>query len=410
MPEFFNVLPPSDALELLRKRLHVRVATERLVTVEALGRVLAEPVSAPGDLPAFARSSMDGFAVRARDTFGASESLPGYFAMIGEVPMGRAPDLSVGVGEAARVHTGGMLAPGADAVVMVENTQVVDSGTIEVMRPAAPGENVVQVGEDVRAGDLALPTGHVLRPQDIGGLAALGVTELVVARQPRVAILSTGDEVVPPEKAIGPGQVRDVNSYTIAGQVQRSGGVAVPLGLVPDDPDTILSAARRGLEEADLLVLSAGSSVSTRDMTAGVIGRLGEPGVLLHGIAIRPGKPTIVALVGDKPVFGLPGNPVSAMIVFDLLVRPTVFLVAGCTHPPAPPTVRARLTRDVPSAAGREDYVPVQLVTRGGEVLAEPVFGKSNLIYTLIRSDGILQVPLDKGGLYGEDAVDVRIY
>ena len=229
-----------------------------------------------------------------------------------------------------------------------------------------------------------------------------------------MAILSMGDEVVPPDAAPGPGQIRDVNSYTIASQIIRDGGEPIPLGIVPDNYDQQLKVARRGLEQSDALVFSAGSSVSSRDMTADIINALGEPGVLVHGLSIRPGKPAIVGLVQNKPVFGLPGNPVSAMIVFNLLVRPTLYHLAGCSTLPVPVTATARLDRDIASASGREDYVPVRLVRNGlngaEELVAEPVFGKSNLIYTLIRADGLVQVPLDKAGLYAGETVSVDLF
>ena len=323
--------------------------------------------------------------------------------------MGMPPSVSVGVGEAAVAHTGGMLARGADAVVMVENTQEVDEETIEVVRPVAPGENVVQPGEDLEEGDLLLPAGHVLRPQDLGGLMAAGATEVRVSRRPTVGILSMGDEVVPPDTPPGEGQVRDVNTYTISALVEQAGGIALPLGIARDDYAAILSAARLGLEASDVLVLSAGSSVSIRDFTAEVVRALGEPGVLVHGIALRPGKPTIVGLVGGKAVFGLPGNPVSAMVVFELLVRPTVQFLLGCAGPPERPVIQARLAQDIPSVPGREDYVPVRL-GRGEPCIAEPVFGKSNLIFTMVRADGVLRVPLDRSGLYAGEDVPVTLF
>ncbi|MBI3743737.1 MAG: molybdopterin molybdotransferase MoeA [Chloroflexi bacterium] len=408
MPELFNVLPPSDALALLRRNVPVRATVERLATASALGRFLAGDVQSPEDLPAFPRSAMDGFSVRARDTFGASEGLPAYFTIVGDLATGRPPTVAVREGEAVRAHTGGALAKDADAVVIVEHTQQVDATSIEVVRAVAPGENVVQVGEDVRKGDLVLAKGHRLRPQDLGGLLALGIVGVPVARRPRVAIVSTGDEVVPPTAKPGPAQVRDVNSYTLAGLTESAGGEPIAYEIVGDDEPALRHAAERALRDADIVAISAGSSVSTRDMTAQVIQSLGKPGILLHGVSLRPGKPTILAVVGDKPVFGLPGNPVSAMIVFDLFVRPAIAWLSGCAEAPAPPAVRATLARDVPSAAGREDYVPVRLVQRDGRLFAEPVFGKSNLIYTLVRADGIMQVPLDKAGLYAGDEVMVR--
>ena len=410
MAEFFNVLAPDDALQVLLDRLDPHVERELIPTHEALGRVTAEAIASPEDLPAFPRSTMDGFSVRSADTFGATEGLPAYLDVVGEVSMGKAPAIRLSSGQAATAFTGGMLADGADAVVMVENTQAVDGSTIEVMRPVAPGENVIQVGEDVRSGDAVLPAGHVIRPQDIGGTLALGVTQISVSRRPRVAIVSTGDELVSPEHTPGPGAVRDINTYTISALVERAAGIPMAIALVEDEYEAQRTAAVEALDEGDILVFSAGSSVSSRDMTADVIGSLGSPGVLVHGIAHKPGKPTIVALIDGKPAFGLPGNPVSAAIVFDLLVRPTIYALSGCSSPPRPPTVRARLLRDIPSVSGREDYVQVRLVHNDRELCAEPVFGKSNLIYTLIRADGSVIVPLDVGGLYAGAEVEVRLH
>ncbi len=410
MPEFFNVLAPEDALKALLQRLSPRIECELLPTPEALGRVIAEDIFAPEDLPAFPRATMDGFSVRSSDTFGASEGLPAYLEVVGEVPMGRAAGVRLSAGQAARAYTGGMLAQGADAVVMVEHTQAVGETTIEVLRPVAPGENVVQVGEDAHKGELVLPAGRVLRPQEVGGLLAQGITQISAARRPRVAIVSTGDELVPPDRTPGPGQVRDINTYTISALVEQSGGVPIPIVLVEDDYEAQRDAAMRGIARGDMLVFSAGSSVSARDMTASVIDSLGRPGVIAHGISIKPGKPTVVAVVDGKPAFGLPGNPVSAMVVFDLLVRPTIAFLMGIDEPPQPPTVRAKLTRNIASIPGREDYVQVRLLRQNGDLCAEPVFGKSNLIYTLIRADGTVKVPLDKSGLYAGEEVDVRLF
>ena len=410
MSEFFKVLAPDAAFQVLRGQLSRRVESEVVATPESLGRVMAKEVRSPEDLPSFPRSTMDGYSVRSGDTFGATEGLPAYLEMVGEVPMGRASDIELGPGEAAKAFTGGMLGGGADAVVMEEHTQAVDGTTIEVVRPVAPGENVVQVGEDVRRGDLVLPAGHVVRPQDVGGLLALGVTNIGVGRKPRVAIVSTGDELVPPDDRPRPGQVRDINTYTVSAQVTAAGGVPLTVARVEDDYEAQRNAALEALERGDILVFSAGSSLSSRDMTASVLDSLGKPGVLVHGISLKPGKPTILAVLDGKPAFGLPGNPVSAMVVFDLLVRPTIYLLSGCDEPPQPPTVRAFLGRDVASLAGREDHVQVRLVSRNGDLWAEPVFGKSNLIYTLVRADGTMKVPLDKGGLYAGEPVDVGLF
>jgi molybdopterin molybdotransferase len=410
MPEFFNVFVPDVALRTLLERLQRRVETEIVPTHQALGRVTAEAVLAPEHLPAFPRSTMDGYAVRAHDTFGASESLPAYLEVVGEVRMGQAPDLTLATGQAAVAYTGGMLGHNADAVVMVENTQKIDATSIEVLRPVAPGENVVQVGEDVRVGEVIVPACCLLRPQDLGGLVALGIIQVKVCCRPRVAIVSTGDEIVSPDTTPAPGQIRDINTYTIAALVEQAGGVPISMGVVKDDYEAQRQVAIEGLAQADMLIFSAGSSVSSRDMTVQVLHSLGPPGVLVHGIAHRPGKPTIIALIEDKPAFGLPGNPVSAMIVFRLLVRPTLYALTGCTQVPQPKTVQARLTKNIPSVTGREDHVQVRLSHTDGELHAEPVFGKSNLIYTLIRADGVVVVPLDQGGLYAGAEVPVQLY
>ncbi len=409
MPELFTVLPPADALKVLLDHLPGGVRAETISTVDALDRVLAEPLSAPFSLPSFPRSTMDGYAVRAADTFGASESLPAYLSVMGQVPMGRAPDLTVGPVQAVVIYTGGMLPAGADAVVMVERTQQLDDANIEVLRAVAPGENIINVGEDVKEGEALLGPGHTMRPQDLGGLEALGITQVTVSARPRVAIVSTGDEIVSPHQVPGPGQVRDVNTYTVAGLVMRAGGIPLPQGLVGDRFEALLAAAQAGLEAADVLVISAGSSVSTRDLTAGVVNRLGQPGVLVHGVSVKPGKPTILGVCGGKPVFGLPGNPVSAMVVAGLFLVPVLRRLQGANSLRYSRT-GARLTHNIASVPGREDYVQVRLIERDGQLWADPVFGKSNLIYTLVKADGMLHVPLDSNGLHEGEWVQVELF
>lgn len=409
MPEFFTVRTPPDALELFWQHYTPAVRTERIAAADALDRVLAETLHSPQDLPEFPRSTVDGYAVVAADTYGASSSLPAFLSVVGEVPMGEASTVQMGIGETALVHTGGMIPDGADAVVMVENTQQVDAESIEVLRPVAEGENVIQVGEDIRKGDVVLESGRQLRPQDIGGLMALGITEIAVAVPPRVAILSTGDEVVPPDQATGPGQVRDINSYALASLVRRAGGEPVIHGIIADDRATLEQAVAKAHAESDMVVLSAGSSVSYRDLSVEVIAALGEPGVLAHGLSVRPGKPTIIAVCDRVPVFGLPGNPVSAMVIFDLVVTPAIRAALGTDIPPKQ-QVQARLARNVASVTGREDYVQVRLEERDGEVWAVPVFGKSNLIYTLVHADGTVQITLDSNGVREGEWVTVRLH
>ncbi|MDQ6670892.1 MAG: molybdopterin molybdotransferase MoeA [Chloroflexota bacterium] len=408
--ELFNVRAPTDALEVLLGQLPVRVAAEAIPTRDALDRVLAEDINAPSDLPTFRRSTMDGFAVRAADTFGASEGLPAYLELVDEVFMGQPSKVTLGQGECARIATGGMLPAGADATVMVEQTQEVGPTTIEALRPVAPGENVVQVGEDVRTGDPIVSRGTTLRPQDLGGLLALGITSVRVARRLRVAIVSGGDELVDPQHEPGPGQIRDINSYTLAALVRRGGHEPSLEGVFPDEYSALEAAARRALEHNDVVILSAGSSVSARDMTAQVIDSLGRPGVLVHGVSLKPGKPTILGVCAGKAVFGLPGNPVSCMVTYELFVAPTLAHLSGAALPPRR-TMNARLTRNVASAAGREDYVQVRLEARDdGGFDAVPVFGKSNLIFTLVRAAGMLKIALDTGGLNAGSEVEVVLF
>lgn len=407
MTELFQVLTPGEALKRLLKGLPPLDEVEEVPVREALGRVLAADVLSPGQLPPFARANMDGYAVRARDTFGATDGTPAYLKVSGEVAMGQAPGVQIRPGEVVRIATGAIIPEGADAVVMVENTQVVDPTMIEVYRAVAPGENVVQIGEDVKHGERLLPRGHCLRPQDVGGLLGVGVLRVPALRRPRVVIIATGDEVVAPEIEPDPGQIRDINTYTIATLVLQAGGIPHPFGIVKDDYDALREAAERGLDQGDVLILSAGSSVSVRDMTATIIGTLGKPGVLVHGVALKPGKPTILALCRDKPVFGLPGNPVSTFVTFELFVRPTLYHLVEMA-PPARVTVQARLTRNIASTFGREDYVPVRLIDEEEELRAEPVFGKSNLIYTLVKAHGLVTIPLNAGGLSAGEKVEVR--
>jgi molybdopterin molybdotransferase len=400
MPEFLQLLPPAEALaQLLRHLPEFTPAAEPVATSAALGRVTALPVIAPEPLPAFPRSTVDGYALRARDTFGASETLPAYLTLAGEVPMGAAPSFALQSGQAALIHTGGMLPAGADAVIMLENTQPSRPGEVEVLKAVAPGENELRAGEDVAAGQVVLPAGHSVRPAEIGGLMALGLTQLAVVVLPKVGILSSGDEVVPPEQDLQPGQVRDVNSYTLSALVEKHGGYAVRYGIVPDQRAALKETLERALKECDLVMITAGSSASTRDLTAEVINALGAPGVLVHGVNVKPGKPTILAVSGGKPVIGLPGNPVSALVIAGLFVVPLLERQLGLPAGTPRAAIPARLSTNLASRAGREDWVPVRLVPGAQGWIAEPIFYKSNLIFSLVQADGMFHIPADATGL-----------
>jgi molybdopterin molybdotransferase len=414
MTEFLKLRTAEEAWQVFLDAFKPEVVVEHCRVADSLDRVLARDARAPHELPTFVRSTMDGYAVQAADTHGATPGLPAYLDVVYEVAMGTLAAGSLQRGQAALVHTGGMVPDGADAVVMLEHTARTGGAIfgaasaqrspdfepfgIEIYRPAAAGENCIQPGEDVQAGALVLAKGHTLRPQDLGGLLAVGITEVDVALPPRVAIISQGDEVVPPEQEPGPGQVRDINSFTLAALVRRAGGVPINYPIVPDRQELLDELVQRAHSEADVVVVTAGSSVSYRDLTAHAIDKLGPPGVLVHGVAVRPGKPTILAVCAGKPVFGLPGNPVSCINIFQRFVTPAIRLMLGATPLPVH-AVQARLDRNIPAAGGRADYVRVRLEQRDGETWAVPVFGKSNLIFVLVRSEGVVEVPLNSNGI-----------
>ncbi len=408
MPEFFKVVTPADAWHVLERNIRPLVESESLDSASAAGRIMAEDIYAADNLPSFSRSTMDGYAVCSADTYSASEGFPAYLKVSGEMLMGLPSSVAVERGKAVKIHTGGMLPQGADAVVMIENTQPVDASSIEVVRPVAPGENILRIGDDIKNGELLFSAGHLLRPQDIGGLMGLGITRIKVYRKPRISIISTGDELISPESRLQPGRVRDINTYTVSALVKQNGGIATSLGIIPDNLSRLNRILQENIEQSDIMIVSAGSSVSTRDMTYRAIDSLGKPGILVYGVAIRPGKPVIMAVTQGKAVFGLPGNPVSTMVTFSLFVRPAIYKIAGCTTIPELPEVTARLTHNIPSTTGREDYVPVKLATVEGILSATPVFGESNLITTLIRADGLAIVPLDLHGLKSGEIVKVR--
>jgi molybdopterin molybdotransferase len=401
--------------------------SESIDVISSLNRILAEDILAPHPLPDFQRTTVDGYAVRAADTHGASDSLPAYLTLIGEVPMGDAPSFEVEQGQCALIHTGGMLPSGADAVVMIEYTQmVVGAGSprpiagmneteIEISRSVADGENVIRIGEDVAQGQLVLPKGTLIRPAEIGGLMALGITSIRVATKVKVGLISTGDEVIDPSQSPRPGQVRDINSYTLGSLVEKNGGEAVRYGIISDQFEALKEAAAKALSECDMVLVTAGSSASTRDMTADVIRQLGEPGVLVHGINTRPGKPTILGVCSGKAVIGLPGNPVSALVNGYLFVMPVIEKLLGALPRPSP-SVQAKLTVNLSSQAGREDWWPVKLsrperseAKTKDDYLAEPTFGKSNLIFTLASADGLLRIHADATGLSAGETVVVLL-
>ncbi|MGC9435773.1 MAG: gephyrin-like molybdotransferase Glp [Methanomicrobiales archaeon] len=397
MSLFLSVVPVEEAAAVL-DRIAPPPRTETVSLARAAGRILARDVTADVDVPGFSRSTVDGFAVAAPDTAGAGEAIPAMLTLTGRVEMGTVPEMDVSPGTTAAMPTGGVLPDGADAVVMLEYCEVLGDQVL-VHRPVASGENVIRRGDDFRAGELVCAAGRTLRPQECGVLAAAGVAEVPVTARPRIAVISTGNELVPPDRVPGPGQIRDANTALVASYIAARGGSPEIAGIVADDPEILREAVRQAARDCDAVFISGGSSKDERDATARVIGELGE--VLVHGIAISPGKPTIIGTVGPTPVMGLPGHPASAFVVLVVLGGHLLSLMQGAAVAQEP--IRARLTRNIPSARGREDYVRVRL--RDGA--AEPCFGPSGLINTLAESDGLVRIPAGREGLETGDEVEV---
>ena len=401
-----SVKTPEEALEIIRAAFRPCMETEAVPLRRALGRILAEDVVAGEYVPDFDRSTVDGYAVRAADTFGCSEAIPALLPVAGEILMGQGADGPLPPGACAAVPTGGALPAGADAVVMVEHTEDFGDGTVGVLRPAAPGENLIYRGDDVRPGGLLLPAGHRLEVQDVGALAALGLAEVPVRRRPVVGLLSTGDELVPAQARPGPGQIRDVNAPMLAALAESCGAEPRCYGIVRDEEALLADAAARAAAACDVLVLSGGSSVGERDAACRVVERLGE--VLFHGVAMKPGKPTLLGSIGGKPVLGLPGHPAAAFFAGRLFLRP--LLARLCGRGLRRYALSAVLTEAVGANHGREQYTGVFLEERDGTTYARPIRSKSGLITGLAGSDGYFRIPRDCEGIAAGERVAVTLY
>jgi len=398
MKEFFKVTDLGNVLGYVPS--FPRVETQDIPLVDAMGRILAQDVNADVDLPNFMRSTMDGYAVRASSTFGASESNPAYLTVIGSVPMGAIPDFSIDAGEAAGISTGGMLPKGADSVVMIEHTEAIDKTTIEVYRSVAPAQNILEKGEDFKKGAVLVPAGKLIRPQEIGLLAAFGIEKIAVYKKPVIGIISSGDEVVSIKEIPEPGLIRDINTYTLAGLVQKSGAVPMTYGIVRDNFDDLIEKCTAALRQSDMVLISGGSSMGTRDYTIEVFSALPESEILVHGISISPGKPTILARSQRRAIWGLPGQVTSTMVVFEIVVKPFIEHIAGFLPEHKKQfNLIAQLSRNVSSTQGRADYVRVKLYQKDGMLWAEPVLGKSGLINTMVNADGLIEIGLNTEGL-----------
>lgn len=427
--EFFEVLEVSKAFKKMIERIEdgssARVGVEEVPLPDSLMRVLGQDVIPKCDLPPFDRSTVDGYAVRAKDTFGASESIPALLTLSGEVKMGKTAEVTVGPGEAVKIPTGGMLPKGSDSVVMVEDTGLLNATDVEVRKASVPGENVVRKGDDIASGEVFLSKGRRLRPQEIAALAGLGFAEICVYKRPRVAVISTGDEIVSFSERPSPGEIRDMNSPGLCASVVQDGGEPGFLGIAKDDHDDLKDALQVALSRKyDMVLISGGSSVGTRDVTLSVINELGQPGALVHGLALQPGKPAVLGAKGSVPIIGLPGHPVSAMVVYRQVVRPLLAWTGGedisldgtrddtdgrrrisAARPEY--YIEARLERNLHSSPGREEWVRVKLEKRGDQWAAVPLLGGSAMISTLVKADGLVCIPLYSNGIAAGETVKV---
>ncbi len=365
---------------------------EECVLLEAYNRVLNEDIVSELDIPPFNRSIVDGYAVSAQDTFGADENQPVTLRVSGAVAVGEVPKVALGKGEATEIVTGAVIPQGADAVVMIEDTQREDEN-LQVFSSVTPSENVMKKGSDIKKGAVILRKGQVLGSSEIGVLAALGKTTVRVLKIPMIAVLSTGGEVTEPGKPLPEGKIYDINAYSISTAVVESGGKPIYFGVITDDKQALYKALHSAVASADMVITSGGVSVGPKDYTPQIVDSLGKPGIVVHGIAIKPGKPTTVGFVGDKPVFSLPGHPTSALLVFYLLARPIVLQLAG-RPTVGMKTVRAVAGRRMFSAKGRRTFVMVKLeFDKQCRLIAEPVeAGASGAITTLSKADGFVEI------------------
>jgi molybdopterin molybdotransferase len=402
MSRFLSVIPVADAIAAAERIAPARVA-ETVPPEQSAGRVLAADIAANADIPGFDRSVVDGYAVRSTDTTGAGDAIPALLRSVGRVAMGTGnTHLAIREGECMYIPTGGILPAGADAAVMVEYTEAAGD-TILVKKPVFPGENVLLRDEDFRRGETVFSSGRLLTPQDAGVLAACGCAAVPVAKKPVVGVISTGNELVPVTGIPGPGQVRDANAPMLAAWLAGYGCIPALFGIVRDEREAFEEVIDRALRTCDLVILSGGSSKDDRDMTAGVIAAKGT--VLVHGVAIAPGKPTIIGSIGGKPVFGLPGHPASAFVVLIAIVRPLLDRQLG-RKDSLLRTAQATLAENIPSQRGREEYVRVRLA--GG--VATPLFGKSGLLNTLVASHGLVRIPAGAEGLEKGSRIDVILW
>ncbi len=390
-----SVKTPEEVLALIKNEFSPMAEMETVSLSSAMGRTLAEDITASEYVPDFNRSTVDGYAVRASDTFGCTDAIPAILPLQGEVLMGQGAAFVLGGGCCVAVPTGGAVPEGADSVVMLEYTEDYGDSTIGVLKSAAPGQNMIFRGDDVYPGKVILQKGRVLSAKDIGALAAIGRVQVPIVKKLTVGVISTGDELVPPNVKPGPGQIRDVNSPMLDALLASFGVNVINYGIVIDDEALLRETVEKAIAQCDAVLLSGGSSVGVKDAACRIIESMGS--LLLHGIAIKPGKPTILGKTGNKPLVGLPGHPVAAYFITKLFVLPLLSQLMGRTE--AVYTTTAKITENISANHGRAQYHCCRLERKGEELYAYPIRGKSGLITTLAGTDGYFCIDRDREGL-----------
>ncbi|WP_434301918.1 molybdopterin molybdotransferase MoeA [Clostridium botulinum] len=404
--DLFNVVSIKEAKSLIEKNFNVKPIKEEVELLSSMDRVIYEDIVSHINVPNFRRSTVDGYAVNSKDVAGASESMPAMMNYRGEVFMGKIPEVNMDFpGDCVYVPTGGMIPEGSDSVVMVEYTERVHEDTVLINKATAYGEKVVEIGEDIAKEEIMIKKGKRLRPYEIGVLSSLGITKVPVCRKPKVAIISTGDEIVDPNKEPNLGEVRDINSYLLQASIIEDGGIPINYGIIRDDFNLLKNTVEKAIEDTDIVLISGGSSVGKKDVTIHVINSLGDPGVFVHGIAIKPGKPTIIGNVKDKIVFGLPGHPLSAAIVYKVIVKYYIDKIAGVKEKVFP--IVCKFNINYHSAKGREEYLPVTLNWKENEIIASPIFSKSGLISGFSKAYGFMKIDKNLEGIKKDEKVFV---
>jgi molybdopterin molybdotransferase len=415
MKEFLELNPPEKFWQQIKHFLkNKNLKTKNINLDNALDRVLAEDIYSPVNLPPFSRSTVDGYAVKASDTAGASASMPTYLDIIGSIEIGKKTELKLNEGQAAAIPTGGMIPQKADAVLMIEDTEKIGENLIESFKALAAGENIVQKAEDIAQGKLLFKKGHKIMARDIGALAGLGITEFKVFKKAKISVISTGNELISAEADAKAGQIRDINSYSITSYLNKIGGDSKKVGIVKDEFDSLKEALKKELAQ-DLVLISGGSSVGIKDMTIELLNSLGEPGVLLHGLSIKPGKPTILAIIEGTIVIGLPGHPASAWTVNNILAAEIVRVLNGEKKPADIGSenqkflIKAQLSRNLVSDKGREEYIPVKIIKENEKLFAKPLLAKSSLITNLAYGDALLKIPRNQEGIDKGEIVELTL-